>query len=205
MPTGISRTAGSTGIPIWQGGSKDTQIVQGGFQLVLTGLPVGAVIAAGTPLVYDEAARTATISGQGTTLQTAATGSPTAYRVPKNSPLKVGDPVTLTIGGNAVAISSIDTISGGTAYDVINVATTIGNAAVGAPIFVSNAAGAGAGAYNANINALLYDDAIVPAFGGISVSAVIRGTLYARRVPFIVPASLATIAGLKFIIFSQSK
>lgn len=203
MPTGFARTYATKSVPIWQGTKKDMQLYQGGFQLAATGLVPGTTIPAGTPLIVDEAARTATIVGGGT-LQAAATGNPTTYRLNKGSTAKIGDYLALTIGGAAYAITAIDITN--SAYDVYTVGTTLGNAAVGANIFVSSATGGAAGAYNTGINAMLYDDKQVPFPGfGTEVAAVLRGTCYARRIPFANTTALAALTGLKWIIFSQSK
>lgn len=203
MPTGFVRTSGTNSIPIWQGTKKDMQIVQGGFALAATGLTPGATIPAGTPGIYDEAARTFTIIGGGS-LQGIASGSPTTYRLNKGSTIKVGDNIALTNGGPAFPVTAIDITN--TAYDVMTVGTTLGNAAVGANVYVSSATGATAGVYNTGINGLLYDDRIVPVAGVTdSVSVVIRGTVYARRLTFANTVMLAAITALKGITWSQSK
>ncbi len=200
MALALVRSIGTIGIPIWQGLDKDIQIAQGGFALVLTGLTPGSMLPAGTPLVIDEAARTATAVPVGT-LQAAATGSPTQYRINKNSGFVVGSNFAFAgTGAAAYPITAIDTTNSG--YDLITVGTTIGNGAVGAGVFASSATGATASAYTAGINALLYDDTLANV--GESVSAVIRGTVYARRIASY-SAGLAALAGLKNIIFSQSK
>lgn len=198
MAIGLTRSVGTIGIPIWHGLDKDIQLAQGGFALSATGLPAGSLIPAGTPVVFDEAARTASIIGGGN-LQAAATGNPTVYRLNKGNTVKVGDYMALVAGGAAYAITAIDTSNA--AYDSVTVGTTLGNASIGAAVFVSSATGASAAAYAA-ANGLLYDDTL--ANTGESISAVIRGTVYARRLPFYT-AGLAAVTGLKNIIFSQSK
>lgn len=203
MPIGMTRSLGTNSIPIWQGLDKDIQLAQGGFVLAATGLPAFSIIPAGTPLVIDEAARTATMIG-GAVLQANASSSATTYRVLKGSTVKVGDYLSVVAGGTAYAITTIDTTN--SAYDVLTVGTTLGvGYSAGQTLFVSTATGATASAYAA-VNALLYEDTIVPATGVlVSVSAVIRGTVYARRIPYAYSAGLAALAGLKNIIFSQSK
>lgn len=198
---GFKRTVGTTAIPIWQGRDEDMQLAQGGFQLIVTNLPTDTIIPGGSPVVFDEAARTATFSG-GTLLQTAATGNPLTYRVYKNSPIKVGDFVSVLVGGAAYAVTLIDTSNA--AYDVLTVGTTLGNSAINTPLFVSSATGANASAFPAGVNGMLYDDYIVKSGYVQSCSVVIRGTVYARRIPF-PSAALAALTGLKQIIFSQSK
>jgi hypothetical protein len=200
MALAITRTLGTSGIPVWQGIGKDIQLAQGGFALDLTGLTPGALLPAGSLVVFDEAARTATVTPTAT-LQAAATGSPTTYRVNKGSGIKVGTNIAQPgAGGAAYPVTAIDTTN--SAYDLLTVGTTIGNAAVGAPIYGSTATGASASAYAA-ANGLLYDDTIANA--GESVSVVIRGTIYARRMPGGYSAGIAALTGLKNIIFSQSK
>lgn len=187
-------------IPIWQGIGKDISIVQGGFLLASTGLAKGTVIKAGTPFVYDEVQRNATMVGGGV-LQAAATNTDTTYKVEKGHTLKVGDYLALTAGSKAYAITTIDTTNAD--YDTLTVGTTLGAAAaVGANVFASTATGATAAAYPA-VNGLLYSDVVVA--GNNSVSIVNRGIVYARRIPFAYSTALAALSGLSKIIFSQSK
>lgn len=201
MAVGFVRILGTSGIPIWQGVHKDIQLAQGGFELAATGLPAGSVIPAGTPVVFDEAARTATIVG-GAVLFAPATNVATAYQVAKGHTLIVGSNLaTGATGGAAEAITVIDMSPSD--HDVLTVGTTLGVAlAAGANLFASSAAGANASAYPA-VNGLLYDDTL--AVAGESISVVIRGTVYARRIAFAYSAALAALAGLKNIVFSQSK
>lgn len=200
MAIAVTRQTLTNQVPIWQGSGKDIQLAQGGFALSATGLPINTVIPAGTPVVFDEAARTASIVGGGT-LQATASSSATTYRVNKGHTFKVGDYLSAVIGGTAYAITAIDTTN--TAYDTLTVGTTLGvGYSAGQNLFVSSATGATASAYAA-INGLLYDDTFGNA--GESISVVIKGTVYARRIPFAYNASLAAIAALSHIIFSQSK
>lgn len=203
MPIGMTRSLGTNSIPIWQGLDKDIQLAQGGFVLAATGLTPYNIIPAGTGLIIDEAARTATLVG-GAVLQANATNSATTYRVLKGSTVKVGDYLSAVAGGTAYAITAIDTTN--SAYDVLTVGTTLGvGYSAGQTLFVSTATGATASAYAA-VNAMLYEDTVVPPTGVlVSVSAVIRGTVYARRIPYAYSAGFAALAGLKNIIFSQSK
>lgn len=186
----------STGrIPVF---GPNAETAHGGFLLVTTGLVAGSVLRAGNPLVLDEAARTATPLHTGV-MQANAAGSATAYRVTKGSGLAVGDYLaTGATGAKAYAITAIDTSNA--AYDEITVGTTIGAATAGDLVFASTATGATASALPA-INGLLYEETVVGS--GVSVSAVIRGTVWARRIPY--NAAIAALAGLKHIIFSQSR
>jgi hypothetical protein len=196
MAMGYTRAVGANSIPVWQGEGKDIQLAQGGFVLSTTGLPADTVIPAGTPLVISEANRTASILDYGIA-QANAGGTATAYPVLKGHTLKVGDYLASgAVGGKAYAITAIDTSN--SAYDTVTVGTTIGAVTAGDLLYASTATGATASALPA-INALLYADTL--ANSGESVSAVIRGTVYARRVAY----NAAIAALLDDIIYSQSK
>lgn len=194
----ISRETGSNGIPVWQGIGKDIQLAQGGFHLAATGLPAGTVIPAGTPVAFNEDTRQASIVGTAVA-QANAGGTATDYPVLKGHTLKVGDNFASgAAGGKAYPITAINTSNAD--YDVITVGTTIGAATAGDLFFASTATGATASAYAA-VNGLLYADTVADT--GESISVVIKGTPYARRVPY--SAALAALPGLKHIIYSQSK
>lgn len=201
MAIGMTREVGVNSIPIWQGTGKDIQLAQGGFSLAATGLTAGAVIPAGTGFVFDEATRVATLWG-GAVLYADATDVATTYQVKKGHTFVVGKYLASVVGGKAYAITAIDTTTS-TLYDILTVGTTLGVAlTAGANFFSSTATGASAAALPA-INGLLYDDTL--ANTGESVSLVIRGTVYARRIPFTYSTALAALTGMKNIIFSQSK
>ncbi len=197
MGLGFKRKLSTGGIPVWQGTGKDIQLAQGGFLLITTGLTIGAILLAGTPLVFDEAARTATVLHVGVAQATAG-GAATAYRLKKGHTFKVGDYLASgAVGGKAYAITAIDTSNAD--YDELTVGTTIGAVNAGDLLYASTATGATSSAYPA-INGLLYEETIVDT--GTSVSAVIRGTAYAHRVPY--SAAIAALPGLDDIIYSQS-
>lgn len=197
----LTRTLATGEIPVWQGSGDDIQTAQGGFKLVTTGLTAGDVIKAGTPGVFDEQARTATILHVGIAYANAA-GSATDYQVTKGHTLKVGDYLASgATGGKAYAITAIDTTTS-SLYDILTVGTTIGAVTAGDTLYASTATGATASALPA-ANGLLYRDQLISTIDNShSVSFVIRGTVYARRVPY--SAAIAALTGLKHIIYSQS-
>lgn len=198
MGMGITRSVGANGIPVWQGTDKDIQLAQGGFLLSATSLPDDTVIPAGTPLVISESARTASILAYGIA-QANAGGAAVTYPVLKGHTFKVGDYLASgAVGGKAYAITAIDTSA--STYDTLTVGTTIGAVTAGDLLYASTATGATASALPA-INALLYADSVVKTGFSASVSAVIRGTVYARRVAY----NAAIAALLDDIIYSQSK
>lgn len=197
MSMGLTRSVGTSPIPIWQGsGEGDLQLAQGGFKLTDPGLPADTVIPAGTPMVYNEATRTAAILGTAVA-QANAGATDTTYNVLKGHTLKVGNYLASGApGGKAYAITAIDTSNA--TYDVITVGTTIGAVTAGDVLYASTATGATASAYPA-VNGLLYADTITGSNEDVSV--VIRGTVYARRIPYTTTLETA----LPRIIFSQSK
>lgn len=196
MAMGLTRDVGVNPIPWWQGTDDDISLVQGGFALVITGLALGLVLPGGTPMSYDESARTATPVVTAT-LYANAGATDTVYQIKKLSGFKVGDYfATGAAGGKAYAITAIDTSNA--AYDAVTVGTTIGAATAGDLMYKSTATGATASAYP-TISGLLYDDTVVTA--GESVTIVWRASVYARRVPY--NATIA--AALPSIKFSQSK
>jgi hypothetical protein len=199
MSLAPTRTTGTNSIPVWQGLGQHIQLLQGGVLLTTTGILADTVIPAGTPVVVDESARTATFLGTGVAQANAASNA-TAYLVLKGHTLKVGDYLASgAAGGKAYAITTI-TIGTG-AYDTVNVGTTIGAVTAGDLLYASTATGATASAYPV-ITGLLYADTVVPTLGeAMEISVVIRGTVYARRVPY----NTTIAAALTRIIYSQSK
>lgn len=189
MPLGFQKTSATQNVEAWQ---LVLETAQGGFTLDETVLPAGSVIKAGTVMGFDEATRKAT-PYKGSTLQASATNVATTYQVNKNSNIAVGQTVNLA-GGTPRAITAIDTSNAN--YDLITVGTTIGvTGAAGDAIFVVD------NGFN-KAKGLLQNDVEVPASPLVeSVSVVIRGTVYARRIP---PVSTAVRALMPSIIFSDS-
>lgn len=195
MAIGFERRYATGHIPVF---GPDAVSYPGGFLLVITGLTLGATIPAGTPLVVSESARTATILHNGVA-QADAGGTATAYRVNKGHTFAVGDNLASgATGGKAYAITAID--SSNAAYDELTVGTTIGAVTAGDLLFASTATGATASALPA-LNGLLYDEVVVTS--KTSVTAIQHGQVYARRVPY--SAAIAVLAGLKHIMYIQSK
>jgi hypothetical protein len=202
MSAGLKRTLTVGSAPVFQGYAKDRQIAQGGFLLDTTGLTLDtastpSVIPAGSPIGFDESTRVAKVL-KTAKVQTNATNSATAIKVYKGHQFAVGDYVATAVGGAAYAITAIDTSNA--AYDQLTVGTTLGVALTAdtSYLFQSSATGATAAVFNVAPKGLLWSDARVAT--GESVSVVIRGTAYARRVPYF--ADLAT--ALPSIIYSQS-
>ena len=194
---GITRTPTKSGIPVYQGTAKDIQLLQGGCLLNTTGLTAGNIIPAGTPVVYDEVTRVASIL-HNARAQANAGASAVNYPVEKGHSLAVGDYLASgAVGGKAFAITAINTSNA--SFDTITVGTTIGAVTAGDLLFASTATGATASALPA-INGLTYDEVIVSS--NISLSVVIRGTVYARRVPW--SAAIEALSGLKQFIYSKS-
>ena len=185
-----SKTDGiSTGVVVWQ--SKNTQVAQGGFTLDDATLPVGSIIPIGTPIGFDESTRLAKV-GKMAIAQASATNVAVEYKVLKGHIFTVG--MLINSGaGTAQAITEIDTSNAN--YDLVKVGTTLGVAVTaGDAIFVGDI---GATAPKG----LLYASVEIGANGLAEVTVVLRGTVYARRIP---PVPTAVRAKLPLIIFSES-
>jgi hypothetical protein len=199
---GISRKLNTGTIPVWQ---RVEELAQGGFLLDITGYASfdasgnQLYIPAGTPMVFDEAARTAKALKVGV-FAANATNTATDYQVSKGHQYKVGDYFSALPGAKAYAITAIDTSNAN--YDTISVGTTLGTAVTtGQFNFASSTTGASNSSYG-GVNGVLYDDAKIEA--GKPVSIVIRGTAYARRVPYSTGLDAALKTAGAFIIYSQS-
>ena len=168
------------------------ETAQGGFTLDETVLAAGATVRAGTVIGFDEATRKAKVGKIGV-LQAAALNTATTYRVLKGHNLAVGMTVNLA-GGTARALTAVNTADPN--YDEFTVGTTIGvAAAAGDSLFVVD------DGFN-KAKGLLMEDLLIPASGLVeTLSVVIRGTVYERRIP---PVAAAVKALMPNIIFSQS-
>lgn len=188
----LKKESAKSGKVIFQ---KVLETARGGFTLDTSGLTEGDTVAAGTPVQFDETTRKAKVLKTAKVYENAGAAA-TQYKVEKGHNLAVGDKVGKTVGGAAYAITAIDTSNAD--YDVITVGTTIGAATAGDALFQSSASGATAGALNVSANGLLYDD--VEVSEDASLSVVLRGTVYARRIA--VPSDVQS--DLPLIIFSNS-
>jgi hypothetical protein len=201
MGMGYTRSIGANSIPVWQGTDDDIQLSQGGYLLVATGLALKTVIPAGTPIVFDEATRQATILDVAILFSNAG-ATDVIYFVNKGHTLKFGDNFsTGAVGGKAYPITAIDSTTY-TDRDAVTVGTTIGAATAGDTMYASTATGPTASALPA-INGCLYADTLVEV--GQDLSVVIRGTAYARRVPYSAAIAAALKANGAYITYSQSK
>jgi hypothetical protein len=187
---GVKRETATGQIPIFQ---AQFETAQGGFTLDESVVAAGAIIKAGTVIAYDEATRKAK-PFKGAVLQAAVTNVATSYPVLKGHNLAIGMTVNLP-GGTARAITGIVTTDPN--FDTIQVATTIGvaaNAGIGLSVTDTGSTG--------TVLGLLRNDVEMPAAGiTATLSVVIRGTVYERRIP---PVSAAQKALMPTMIFSQS-
>jgi len=181
--------------------------IPGGFAIDLTKFPKGSVVAGGTPVLYDEATRTAKVHVAVKVYEAAAVGA-TAIKVEKplgNSALTAGQHVIVAPSaasgtGTGITIASIDRSN--ELYDVLTVAEL--EAALTAGTILVEADKAGAGAKIAVVpNALSYHDIYVDSNSTqFSVTAVVEGTVYERRIP---PVAAAVKSLFTEITFSQSR
>ena len=194
MSLQISKEVVSEGVPIFQ---KVLETARGGLTLDNTGLTAGKTIPGGTPALYDEGTRMVKVLKTAEIIEVAGS-SATTYKVKPGSLLSVGDYIGKTVGGAAYAITAV--APSGSDYDAVTVGTTLGAMVVGDSLFQSSATGASAAALNITPNGLTYEDYGVEVDKDISV--VIRGTVYARRVP---AAPSDVKSALPLIIYSQSR
>lgn len=194
MGIGYKRTDSVGDIPVFQGTGKDIQLAQGGFLLEKGGLADGTLVKAGTPVIFDETTRKAKIVPTGKIVELAAADAVT-YKVAKGHTFKVGDNFASKPSDKAYAITAINTAN--VDYDTITVGTTIGAVEANALVFGSSTTGPDNSSFG-GVNGLLYRDQKIG--DKESCSVVIRGTVYARRVPY--SAELET--ALPRIIYSQS-
>lgn len=189
------KTTVNGGITVFQ---TRLEHAQGGFVLDDSTLTAGNTVKAGHPLGYDETTRKAKVVKLAK-VQANAISSATTILVYKGHHFKVGDYIAKTVGSAAYAITAID--SSNAAYDSLTVGTTLGVALTADTdmLFQSSATGASAAAYSVTAKGLLYEDTDVAA--GVSVSVVIRGTVYERRAPAVTTAVKSAIPQ---IIYSQS-
>lgn len=199
---GLSRFLNTGGIPYWQ---RVDQLAQGGFLLDITGLTLkdasgnNFILPGGTPMIFDEATRLAKPVTVGT-FAASATNSATTYRITKGSRFKVGDYFSALPSSKAYPILTLDPSNA--SYDELTVGTTLGVViAAGDFAYASSTTGASNSSYG-GVNGVLYDDVKIEA--GKPVGIVLRGTAYARRVPYSAGLDAALKAAGTFIIYSQS-
>ncbi|TDQ79579.1 hypothetical protein [Sphingobacterium yanglingense] len=194
MGVGYKRTDSTGDIPVWQGDGKDIQLAQGGFLFEKGGLADGTIIKAGTPMIFNETTRKAKFLATGKVVENALADA-VAYKVAKGHTLKVGDNFAEKPASAAYPITEINTSN--IDYDVVTVETTIGAVAANSLVFGSSTTGAANSSFG-GVNGRLYRDQKIG--DGESCSVVIRGTVYARRVPY----SKELETALPHIICSQS-
>jgi hypothetical protein len=181
-------------IPVYQ---QTHEVSQSGYTLDVAGLAAGSILPAGTVIIADDATRKAKALKTAKVVEVAASDA-LVYKVAKGSQIAVGDNIGFGLKGKAYPVTAIDKSNAN--YDAVTVSTTLGAAAVDAPVFQSSTTGATNSALSGTPTGLLYEPTLVEANATITV--VLRGTVYARRIPG-VPADVKAL--LPLIIFSQSK
>ncbi len=183
-------TSSVQGIPVF---IETISMTPGGHILDTTGLLAGAVVPAGTPVALDDISRIAKVCKTvATYADVAATDK--VIRVNKGHLFQVGDNISAAVGGIASVITAID--SSNDSYDIITVDTVLGVLTVGAVLFESTDKGATDGKIKNLPNGLLYNDAKVA--DGEDVVSVLRGTVYARRIPPLTDDMQASLKGFLF-------
>ena len=159
MAIGFKKVYSTEGTPVFQ---KVLENAQGGFTLDMTGLTSGEEIPKGALFIYDESTRKATYVRTAKVHETVAAQK--AVKVSKGHKVKVGDSL------DGVAVNAINTANAD--YDTLTMASNV--SADAGDILATHATtgkttGLGFDAITAEENATL--------------SVVIRGTAYARRIP----------------------
>lgn len=192
---GLVRTKTTTEVPVFQ---KEIEVAQGGFKLNKANLTGVTSIPAGSVLNFDEATRVAKVL-KTATVHANAISTAVNYQVKKGHTFVVGDQVGKVVGGVGTTVTAIDTSNAD--YDILTVAATMAAAVEGDVIFESSAVGATNAALAVTPKGLLRTSLDLVAGFDHEVGAVIRGTVYNRRIP---GASAEIKTALPHIIFSQS-
>lgn len=187
-------TSYTSGIPVFD--AKTVVTLPGGFQLIVTNLIAGTILPAGSALIIDEAARTATVL-KSVSVYANATNSATTIQVAKGSQFKVGDDIGKATGVKSIDITAIDTSNAN--YDTLTVSATLGYALTAGDTLVQ-ATSASSTAAIAVPKGLLYNDTFV--INNATCSAGVGGIWYLRRIP---PLATETQKALSPIIFTNSK
>lgn len=188
-------------IPVFR---PDLETATGGFKLDVTGLVPGSIVAAGAALSFDEITRLAKVI-KSAVVNANAGASATNITVKKNSGLKVGDIVGKNQAGKASTITAIDSTNA--LFDTITIDAALGALTAGDVLFQSSTASTTNGSaviypFDKEHGGLNKNSVIVDITDDVHVDAVIKGTVYRRRIPGI---SDAMVAALPTIIFSNSK
>ena len=134
------------------------------------------------------------------TLTAAATATATTYPVHKGHNFKVGDFAMLKEGGNAYAITAIDTTTNST-HDVITVGTTLGAAAEkGEAIYQAKAESTGTSSkFLYEPKALVGESYDVDSESNLIVNAWTIGQIREENIPGVGSAVKAKLSGISFI------
>jgi len=177
---------------------KGLEVATGGFKLVTTGLPANQLVPVGTPISCNEETREAVVL-KSAVLASNVTLSDVEYPVKKGHFLVVGEHLGAVEGGAAYTITGIDTSNAG--YDVVTLGTTLGVAlSAGDVLFKSSETGASAAELHVVPNGLLWEDVKIE--DNVSLSSLIRGTVYAKRIANGVHSAVRK--ALPLIVFSES-
>jgi hypothetical protein len=175
--------------------------VVGGLNIDVTELKSTTLfVPKGTIVSINEATRRANVV-KTAELQATAANDATDYRVKKNHEFKVGDFFAGAVGAKAFAITAITTSVA--EYDTITLGTTLGvEHAAGVIMFQAAAQSLNnTSAYKYTAGGVVKNTIKVEKNNGVSV--VTRGTVYERRLPYVVSAAMKTALTTR-ILFSQS-
>lgn len=177
---------------------KGIEVATGGFKLVTTGLPADQLVSVGTPISCNEETRQAIVL-KSAVLASNVTDTAIEYPVKKGHFLVVGEYLGASEDGAAYTITQIDSTNA--EYDIITLETTLGVAmSEGEILFKSSAVGASSAKLHAIPTGLLWETVKIE--DNVTVSSLIRGTVYAKRIANGVHSAVRK--ALPLIVFSES-
>jgi len=177
---------------------KGIEVATGGFKLVTTGLPADQLVPVGTPISCNEETRQAVVL-KSAVLASNVTDTAVEYPVKKGHFLVVGEYLGASEDGAAYTITQIDSTNA--EYDMITLETTLGVAmSEGEILFKSLAVGGSSAKLHAVPTGLLWETVKIE--DNVTVSSLIRGTVYAKRIANGVHSAVRK--ALPLIVFSES-
>lgn len=177
---------------------KGIEVATGGFKLVTTGLPADQLVPVGTPISCNEETRQAVVL-KSAVLASNVTDTAVEYPVKKGQFLVVGEYLGASEDGAAYTITQIDSTNA--EYDIITLETTLGVAmSEGEILFKSSGVGASSAKLHAVPTGLLWETVKIE--DNVTVSSLIRGTVYAKRIANGVHSAVRK--ALPLIVFSES-
>jgi len=192
----ITRTQPTDEIPVWR---PVVETLPGGLKLDITGLAIGSVLPAASIISYDEITRVGKVV-KSTNATAIVNAGVLTIPVKKGHTFKVGDIIAKIVGGKASAITAIDTSNA--LIDTITIGAALEALAAGDSLFQAAAAS------TTTTSAYIYP--LVKGKCGLSfrsvlvedintIDVVLKGSVYARRIPSVAQAIQDLMPGTIFL------